>query len=320
MLRRPIGRIACTLLLACVAPTALAQEADAPLLRFDWPIGLKGKVTQTMNRTQGPVSRDSETTYDFELKEAADGLIIDTSNASTKTDLSQVPPQMQNVLKRLMGVMPDYKVSRGGEFVGAADLEKLQAEIRGVMDSLLSEMPESMRPQMQQVMSQVTSEEALLAQLSETWNVSVAMWIDAEPELGEVYQLEFEEPHPMAPQIMLPQTLEFSLQGREPCKRGGKERRCVRLSVTSTPDPAKLGEATMAILQQFNGGQPLPDEALASMKEMSMREDIDLVTEPDTLIPHKLTKIKTISMDLSAVGQPSMERVDRTEVTYTYAP
>ncbi len=298
-----------------VAPPASAQETSAPefvALRFDWPAGLAADVTtvRTRSRTTDAESTTRLTTsYRLRVEASADGgrtIGFDDPRVSLG-DGEPVPqdPAMQAVAQA-GGILPDFTVDAAGTFVGIRDLPGFRERVQALFDR----MPAAIR-------EMLTSEAFLEAQTAEEWNRLVGAWTGAELELEAVYGMESEEPLPMLAGEPVTMTYEIAVLGRVPCRRGGVERSCVELQLSSVADPDDVRALLESVQQRMLGDAAGPDAA--AFESFSMRTDSRLITEPDGLIPHEASLTKTVEGTVTAAGQrQSILQVDTTETTFRY--
>ena len=89
----------------------------------------------------------------------------------------------------------------------------------------------------------------------------------------------------------------LALKERVPCTEGGTEKRCVRLVLDSSLDPADTERAGVEMGQRMRdfmmANSGLPESAIPEMKVTKFQIDgsFELIAEPETLIPHRLRDV-----------------------------
>jgi hypothetical protein len=228
-----------------------------------------------------------------------------------------VAPGASDLAQQLMGrfaaIVPSYVVSPEGVLVDLVRLDEMQAGIRSEIEALLARQPRpaspEVRAQVDRLVQAVTSRAALRRSVEEDWARDVGQWIGAELEYGRVYTTAFRAPSPLLPDLTLAMVAEFSCGGPTACREGLTAQGCVKLRVTTAPEPQSLASFMKAWAARFGIQAPRGFE-------MKMTTVIDLVTEPDTLLPHSMHELKTVRL-LETDGRPT-EQVDERLVTYTY--
>jgi len=104
---------------------------------------------------------------------------------------------------------------------------------------------------------------------------------------------------------------------RVPCSAGERALRCVEITLRSTPDPEVLPAAARALLPRLAA-----PGAVNRAAELSIEDELLLVTEPATLLPRRVVWTRAVrAAPPSADGAaPVLELVDRTETEYRYPP
>jgi hypothetical protein len=92
----------------------------------------------------------------------------------------------------------------------------------------------------------------------------------------------------------------------------------VEISLRSSPDPALLPAVSRAVAPRLAEANAQPD---APLGELSIENELLLVTEPDTLLPHRVVWTRAVrAAPRGDDAPPAVEQVDRTETEYRYAP
>jgi hypothetical protein len=143
------------------------------------------------------------------------------------------------------------------------------------------------------------------------------MWAGADLELGEIYEFEEDTPLPMIPGAVVPMISRFSVERRIACIDGGTAQDCVSIRLVSEPEPAAAKRILAEFMQRLT-----PNSGLGGFgfEELQVRNEIVLITEPQTLLPHRLSISKQVDGRVSAGGQSStISQRDGKMYKFTYA-
>jgi hypothetical protein len=160
-------------------------------------------------------------------------------------------------------------------------------------------------------------EAAMVDEARDGWNQAVGFWIGAKLDFGEAWEKEVDEPVWLLPALAVRSRVRMEARRRVPCTASERRARCVELTLHAEPDRAALPALTRAIVSKLVGGAPgLPPGELS---EVGMASDLTLVTEPETLVPHRMTWRRAVRATLlGEEGASELEDVDRTEWSWTY--
>jgi hypothetical protein len=311
-------------LLVVVAVTwsvpAVAQERSSPVdtvrLRFAWPVGTRAQVETTRYRER--VAETSDTTlgrasYQMSVTSHPDGLLISHDNFVFPA-LGPTSTNLQAVAERIGALVPQYVVDGEGAFVRIHDVNRMKALLDSMMTQLLGPIdPGPAR----QTLESMLSTEALTGLAAQDWNAIVGMWAGADLELGEVYEMEERTPLPMVPGAVVPMVSEFSIEGRTSCVEGGSDRNCVEIQLVAEPDADSMKQALTRFMQRLASD---PSLGGIGFEELQVESGVILITEPGTLLPHRVTLSRTVSGVVSGGGQRGkISQVDVKTFKYTYA-
>lgn len=305
---------------------ALAQEADSVALRFGWRPGLTADVQHERTRIRTTPARSDTSGFRsmsiMRVAEHAEGLEVRSDSVvihgmeETSTDEGEFA---QRLLATIGALTPGYIINASGEFLRVTDLARLKAAADTLFQPLFASL-DSVSPQARGLIEQALSEQNMTASMAQAWNSMVGTWIDAEWEVGAVYEVRTEEPIPLLPGLTVPMTLQFSAAGRVPCDDGAAGNSCVELQMLSTPDSAGMQEVLRQVFERF-GNQPEMQSVLEAMSSMEVENEITVVTEPSTLVPHVVVLEKRVRVLVKPTdGDPGGEtvQVDRDVSWYHY--
>jgi hypothetical protein len=291
------------------------------VLRFDWPEGFRAEVETKRSRTragEGGSSRSATSRYTLRAWDDGSELRVGFSDFELEAqDLGSLAPAAQTQLLAQLGdLVPDFVVTRSGEFVGIADFEVFRGRLDLVLDQALPKGTDPSAPALTEVRRLLTSQEFLESRAAGQWNALVGTWLEGELEIGATYSYEERSPVPIFPNEEILMSYEFSAQRLLPCPRSGEERECVELELRSMTDPADAKRLIDGLLERLT---PAEARGAAVFTEFELENVIHLVTEPDGLVPHRHEETKTLRGTVSVGGQTQrVEQVDLTESSYTY--
>jgi hypothetical protein len=292
------------------------------VLRFDWPEGFQAEVVTKRTRTRSGEdgsSRSATSRYTIRAWDDGSELRVGFSDFELEAqDLGALAPAAQTQLLAQLGdLVPDFVVTRSGEFVGIADFEVFRGRLDLVLDRALPEGVEpSALPALTEVRRLLTSQEFLESRAAGQWNALVGTWLEGELEVGASYSYEERSPVPIFPDEEILTSYQFSAERLLPCPRSGEDRECVELELRSITDPTDAKRMIESLLQRLT---PAEVRAAAHFTEFELENVIRLVTEPDGLIPHRHEETKTLRGTLSVGGQTQhVEQIDVTESSYAY--
>jgi hypothetical protein len=313
-----------TALLAAVLPVrAGAQQPDAPpdtvRLRFAWPAGTIAAVETSRFRERIAERTDTLSggaTYRMQVREHDDGLAIiyDSLSITAAPRLTGDFAALQAAAEQLVGLVANYVVSRDGEFLRIQDVATIKARIDSLFAPVFAGVDST--GQAHAVFQSMLSEQALQALAAQEWNALVGMWGGAELELEAVYGFEEEEPIPLLPGETVRMVSELAIVGRLPCTEDALTPDCVEIQLVSYPDE----EAMKAVLRRFMQ-RVAGDTAAAAfvIEALEIENELMLITEPATLLPHHAVIAKSVRGVGREGGETSeFSQIDVRTYTFTY--
>lgn len=300
-------------------PGAAAQELPAPVdtvqLRFGWPAGMQARVATTRFRER--ISETADTTaggawYRMNVHAHDEALLISYDDFSfpPSADTTQAS-QLAAVSEQASAMVPKFIVDSTGTFVGIHDVEMVRLRLDSLLARLLG--PEDLASAREGLASAL-SEEALTGLAAQEWNAIVGMWVDADLEMGAAYEFEEMAELPMIPGAEVRMVSEFSVERRTPCIEGGAIEDCVEIRLVSFPDPDAMKEVLTQFMERLLS---VPGLGGLAFESLVMENEMVLITEPETLRPHRVWLSKSVTGVVSADGERS--EVSQTDVrTYAY--
>jgi len=292
-------------LLALPAPHAAAgKKAEVISLRFAWPESGESRVTYTKVKKQTGKPEQKFTARYTSRAEKKGGEWRLSTSGTTWEGAAPFPASLVED-----GMRASEKVVQ----VVSADLSQVRLEGAEALEAVFEKMfagsnvPEAQR---QRIMEMART--AMLAEASEMWTLAVGFWNGADLTVGKVLTGEHQGELPMAPGAVVKFQLRFVAKRRVPCA-GEKRPRCVELSLKSVPDPKALKPALEKFVASMVPAGQTPPKGL--FQKVAVENDLVLVAEPDTLLPHRLTWTKTAR--IRSLGK-DQETLDRSDYRYQY--
>ncbi|MCG6988714.1 MAG: hypothetical protein LJF06_11110 [Gemmatimonadetes bacterium] len=283
---------------SCQDPdSSFVPSGDTVRLAFGWTAGLHGEVQLTRVRIDGsgPARADTSTlrtTYSLAVSKVEDGLRVEVGDF--KVPAIPESDETAAAIALISSFSPSYVLSPGGDLLRLDGTEELVTRVRSMLDSMLTE---GKLPAMKEAVDSLVSEEALSAQLSEEWTALVGAWLDAELEVGSLYELETEEALPLPGNPVVPFKFEFGVIDRVPCDKEDQTTSCVELVMRSFPDPDVMKQFMKQFLKDFTNSMRAdrPEVPEMALRNLSVFSESVLVTSPETLIPRTLSITKRVN-------------------------
>jgi hypothetical protein len=289
------------LLGSCATPSGVGGPAlgDAVSLSFAWPEGFTVQVVATGTVSQAPQPPErSELSYQLRLEGKGEERRLLTepwtpAGGGAPAQEGHLPPTPAIVLgpkgelRRIEGI--DEVVS---EMAREAESQGLPAE------------------QQAQIMGLVR--DALEQASRSRWEALVGKWSGLVLKPGEAVERRSQVTLPLFGSTA--STLEHvSLKERVACAEGETEKRCVRLVLESSLDPAGMDQATQELLKKvrsfMKANMGLADVAIPEMTVMPPRLEgtLEFIAEPETLVPHRqrtVTNFHVTLQEAEGAGAP----------------
>lgn len=297
--------------------SALAQQASPTpstvQLHFAWPVGTEARVryVKIMEREQGapPSTVEIEGEYVVHVHPHPAGLVIEhldpVATRFVATPALPTDDPRRAVWSTIGAPLTDWVVSEEGELLGVTR-----------EDVLLGLLVETLRPleleeaELQVVLDELMSESELLGPARDLWRAMVGAWADTEFVMDEPQMSEAEETNPLVPSVVLSYRHEYRLAGVEDCP--APSGRCVHLHLTSFPDPRELTAVMSNALREMG-------LATMSFDRLIQLTRMELVTDPETLLPHAVEVSKRVDGILVADGERRVfRRSDETRLIFSY--
>jgi hypothetical protein len=231
------------------------------------------------------------------IRHQGDRVIVERANFSGWQ--GTVPPSMTGGADRIVDAIPTLVLSRDGTFLG---IEGSQVARDRFLASVKAAGP--FNRQEWPVLESVTSDPGLTAIAQDHWSVLVAFWRDFEAGTDQPVAFRSRTPVPQLGGGEVDILGEAVSTAIVPCARGGLQRQCAVLRLTTVPDRQQVTSILERLLRYRAERDP-------KMVVWDQRFEATIVTEVDTLLPHRVTVSRRAEMQLVPPG--SDQRVTGSE-------
>lgn len=260
---------------------AATGVGESVRLHFAWPHGLEGRC-RSRRRVAGAGPAEPERALAFRVRVERQGdevriVTDDVAGGPAGTSFVEI-------------VEPD------GRYRAAHGVEDAVEALRGVSGEVDTPAGQAAR--------------SVEAQLAQTWKLLVGAWAGRQLPLGATYAASAPEALPGGESVRM--RIAIQADGRVPCRRGAASAGCVRVRLSSQPEepaPQALVPSLLAALGPGIDARVLIPEVAAVMTSAVV------VTEPDTLIPHRFTLRRRLVLRGRTPDEPHLARERAEEIT-----
>jgi hypothetical protein len=301
------------------------RESDKPRpakvrqsLTFQWPESLTSRVTfrnsETKRGEQFGIQGQLQTTVKPSGKEnlQVSTKVINKKITSSPNKNKETDAYLQDVLKAVLTDIPDYTVSRDGDFVGIVNLADYHKRIQHALIEGLPKGNPDGRAMAEKMIKTMLGEQTLALLMEDEWNNVVGNWAGGSYTVGEQYEFTQSYQSPALGKRTFPMVVTQQLAGSTPCKPGSAVNNCVRLVQTSRVASEGFSRAMEEFLRKTVGQK-------ISVEKMEVSKTIEIITDPKTLLPYRTQKkeVKSMAFSIDGKTQPS-EEVSESFATYSY--
>jgi hypothetical protein len=288
-------------------------------LTFDWPERVTSTATvRSKSSKRGEMIEMSMRAVSAVRPLGEDQLLISGRVTDRKFTPTVKDKGKANYLERLlreaMTDVPDYVVDRDGEFVRVENLGPYLKRLEDALVEGLPEGPKEGRAKAQQLVRTLVTEKSLSALMQDEWNNIVGNWVDGSYVPGELYELQQRYQSPALGDQTFPMLVTQQLAGSQACRKGAAPNSCVRLLQTSRVSDPSFVKAMSAFVRKTLG------TADVSVDKAEVVKTVEVIADPETLLPYRTVVRETKSFVVSAKGAPSnaSEETHESITTYSY--
>jgi hypothetical protein len=290
-------------------------------LSFKWPANLdvRASFLHKSSKRHGALELQGESV--MSVKPAGKGeLLISTRVTQQKMNSDSQragkdagrDAYLQEVLKAALSDMPDFVVNNDGEFVR---VENLAAYHKRVLDSMMKALPKGeaqAQAKAKQLLASMLTEEALSVSMQDEWNNLAESWAGGSYALGQSYEFTMPYQAPALQRQSFPMATTQQLAGHVPCTPNAAPKSCVRLLQNARVSGPDYTRAMNDYVRKTAGDQ-------VSVTQMEVFTTLELITDPNTMLPYFTHKKQTKRVTVSAEGKTSTsDDVEESSVTYHY--
>jgi len=284
-------------------------------LTFAWPESLQSAISVEQKSVKRGKATELNATYVSTVHPGNnDELIISTRVMRQKLsglDNDEKGSYVAGLLQQLSAEIPDYVVNRDGQFIRVDNLPAYQQRVEA---ALVSNLPANMQVQKDRILTMLKpglTEKFLSAAATDDWNKTVGSWAGSSYVPGQTYLMIEQYIAPALGEIPFRMDVARRVAGFAPCT--ASEPQCVKLELTATVAGDDFRSAMSTYLEQ-TVGQPVKVEHISVIRK------IEIIAEPDTLIPHRTRSVKetTIIIEDSEGNTHTSRETEDTRATYSY--
>jgi len=295
------------------AAAALAAPGEVVALSFGWPAGAEARFSVRSEKVSGRGARAQTSTWSREnmalsVRAAGEGglqVAVDASGSEGAVEFASLPEDLpegavEAYLRALLSG-PELHVTSSGAFEGADAAEVVQAQREATL-AMFPDVEPGAAPGLKEKVSAMINETALSAGAARSWQRVVGMWAGAELEVGAASEVVVSERWGERDAAV---TARCTLAAMEACElaAGG---RCARILCSFEPGPEALSQATARLQAQY----------YYPIQELTLDEEIELLTDPASLLPLRLTQRRDRRIELG--GRRGSVVVDSSTTTTDY--
>lgn len=286
--------LATSTLSACAGAAGAARggQAETATFRFAWPDGLRlGVLMHHEGRRGERPPRGALVRHLVVVEGRGDELWVrnqDFQGQGTEEDLEQ----NLRIAEALVQV-----VGRDGRFLRAEGIDQ------GV--AVVAPGSEEERNRLRDTMARAAAED---------WDVTVGAWRGLTLAAGAMRRQEVAGSLPLVPAVPARLSLEYGLEAMVPCSDEDTARRCAALVYRGEPAPSEHAATLERLRQALRRG-----EGPLELEDFHARFETTLVTDPSTLIPHRMSTHQELRMRLRLPDGRVREVEERSEEEYRFA-
>jgi len=301
-----------------VAEQGRKPDSDQVItLKYGWPEGMQ--ATMSMSKkflfSKGEEKQIQNVNEHYHLSTVPYEQGLELKIEFLKVDVEDsgdAKSEVRQFLKELMNLTPNYILSENGEFAGLIGLPELVGEMENAISDMGGHLPDEVSNRLRDMVRKILNRETFEESSKERWNRIVEQWIGLTLTKGVAKKVKRNARLIILPGMEVPIETSYTYHGRVPCNDQETRRECVKLEATSVLGPEKMGEV-LDIWSKNIGLDESPYEKIETQSRL------EIVTEPDTLLPHKLSMRRLISGVFRIDGhEKSIRQTDLLESSYQY--
>ncbi len=326
--RRVAGRLALLAVLATPASAATDVAREVPFV-WDWPAGLQCQVLYQVD-APGSTGRAVPIRARYQMSiEDAPGLrivhFLPAEIPSGNAPLIETRADSMTDIAQRLALMPDLRVTTKGEFLGLADPDGHRARTRAEFEHAL-ERPGRVAqdPALRdRALAFFLAPPALEADAAHLWTGLVEGLAGMALPAGQALQAESEQHVDALPGFLQRITTSVRVLDRQACDPGRRQHAepqadmhgtprspgsCARVLQSQRSHPESTRDLLRAIASQLSG---TTQHDIYSKLTSVYGVDYDLLTQPSSLVPSRLTITRTTRIIRADEARPAPEHIER---------
>jgi hypothetical protein len=260
-----------------------AEVAETPgdlALRFAWPLPSEGRCATVARRIEGSGTQVLRTASSLRADVEGDQIRIETFDV-------EVPPDAP---AQLLPLAETWHAERLVDAQGR--LLRVQSLDPGLGSAERADMTR---------------------RLAQRWQSMVSAWAGRTVPLDVTYSAIAPEQTPDGPVRL---QIAIRADGRVPCEPGAKVARCVRLRILSQPTAADVPALTRVVARDLLSPDAFTLYDPSRVRGFATQTTIVLVTDPETLLPRRVTERRTLQLRIDPlIGDDGVDVNRQDEVT-----
>jgi len=307
----------CIILLFFIFTQVNIVKAESITLEYNWQPGITSKVDYKFVKVKShkgkSQNREVKGSYILTTKSHRDGLQIDFSDSTTEVTSSQAgeKSKMESFIQKLSEISPSYIINHKGVLTKAIGIKKIKDNMEIEMQTMFADIPPAVREKMMGFINGMFSEQQIMTQLQQQWNRDVGQWIGGEFEIGYVYTVNYSSPVPFLGNIQIPTIGQYEYFGKTNCNPSSFSKNCVKLNFKSFLDDQSIQTMLSEFFKKI--GAKLPESF-----QLTIDYNVQLITEPKTLKPHKIIETKISTLSSKGSSTPIVRTIENKEKNYSY--
>ena len=301
------------------AAAVIAQ--DGLKFSFGWPADLSANVEFEASRTQvagdRTANRSVAGTYQMSTARVSDGIRVSFDDFSVEPSKSQNETQakLQDFMASVGSFLPHFVVSPEGKLLRLEGVTELRRNAITAFDEVSIGLSDDLRARLDRTLNTLISDVRLKASIQSYWQRDVGAWMGRNFVLGKTISQERTQPIGMLQNAQLPMKTSITVQSLRPCQDGMAADSCAVVNVISELKSGRLTPELAARVRQAISGAP----ADFQLDSVDLTSSLDLVTEPSTLLPHKVVTERTLTIYHTYQDKKQqLEQIEKRETRYQY--
>lgn len=278
-------------------------DPDRIALRFGWPGGFASDVTvrvQYTNRTSAHFSESAlDGSYRLSTRKQGGGFLVGFGKADFRTRSLGSRDPLTEFFLRAYAAHPDLSIDRTGGLTGFGDFGDHIKALNGRLERFVAGQPPQARTRMQNLAASGIARPLIRSEGRLFWNLLVGLYAGLELEKGKPVERKLEQAVYELNNTVVPMIAWITYSGMAPCPGRTKNRKCVRLDVSTWLDSNAVARE---IKNQRATGINVAGIKVV-VRDYSATRRIRLLADPETLIPREWRQKASANAQVTVNGK-----------------